>query len=80
MIVIKFGGSSVGTAESIKVVGDVLRNILKPQSIFIHPSTFLEGVRNPNEVIYDSFSDENIYRSSQKILLLNIQMGNNKVL
>ena len=24
MIVIKFGGSSVGTAESIKVVGDVL--------------------------------------------------------
>ena len=45
--------------ELAKVVGDVLRKILEPQSIFIHPSSFLEGVRNPNEVTYDSFSDKN---------------------
>ena len=44
-----------------KVVGDVLRKILEPQRIFIHPSKFWEGVRNPNEVIYDSFSDENLH-------------------
>ena len=47
--------------ELAKVVGDVLRKILEPKSVFIHPSKFWEGVRNPNEVIYDSFSDENLH-------------------
>ena len=62
IVVLKFGGTSVGTIEKIKKVADIIRNYLKKRYKVIVVSSAMSGVTNElinkSKKISDRFSDD----------------------